>query len=195
MRRIGKRWSTIATTVWLGAVGTGMLWLFRYSNTPGAAAVAPVSWPAEWKIRPAASGVTLVVALHPKCTCSRATLGELAEIMTRRQDGLHADVLMVGETSDRPHGELWDTAAAIPGVSVFADPDGAMANRLDAQTSGQTYAFDSAGHLQFSGGITPARGHMGDNIGAEALNALAIKQQPAQVNSPVFGCALTQRAQ
>ena len=181
-------------TAWIGAVGAGTVKLFRYSGTPGAAATAPAGWPAEWTMRPAPAGVTLVVALHPRCTCSRATLGELARLMTRRQNGLQADVIMVSETSDEARqGELWTIAAAIPGVTIIADPDGALAARLGAQTSGQTYAFDAGGKLLFSGGITPARGHMGENTGSDALGAILMKQQPTQSHSPVFGCALSPR--
>jgi hypothetical protein len=191
--RVTFSW-TLLLVVWLCAVGGGMAKLVRFSGTPGLSGDAPASWPRSWAMRPASAGITLVVTLHPNCSCSRATLGELAELMTRRENGVHANVVMVGETSDTAaHGELWSTAAAIPDVSVIADPDGKLASDLGAQTSGETYAFDSTGKLLFSGGITPARGHMGDSAGRRALEAILTRQTPTQTTSVVFGCPLTER--
>jgi hypothetical protein len=194
MKRNGKtiRW-IVAGVVWLSAVSYGTVRMFRYSGTPGLSAAAPVDWPAEFPIKPAAQGVTLLVTLHPRCTCSRATLAELSQLMTRRANGLQAYVLMVGESSRGATGELWQMAAAIPGVTVIPDPDSALATRLGAMTSGQTYAFDPSGKLLFSGGITPARGHVGENAGVDALTAILLDHRPTESHTAVFGCPLTER--
>jgi hypothetical protein len=173
-----------------------MALLMRYSETPGAAAVAPVAWPREWSMRPDARGVTLVIALHPRCSCSHATLGELAEVMSRGASGVHAYVLMLrpdGTPDGFERGALWREAAAIPFVTVLADPGGELAARLGAQTSGQTYAFDSSGRLLFAGGITPARGDMGDCAGADALSAILMRENPQTTRTVVFGCPLKER--
>jgi hypothetical protein len=172
----------------------GTLW--RYSATPGQAAVAPAAWPGEWPIHPASRGTTLVVTLHPKCSCSEATLGELAQVMTHDVNGIKAYVLIVRPQGTPPgweQGSLWKSAVAISGVTVISDPDAQMSSRLGAFTSGQTYAFDSTGRLLFSGGITSARGHMGDNVGADSINAIAMQQKPQQTSTPVFGCPLEER--
>jgi hypothetical protein len=104
-----------------------------------------------------------------------------------------ADVLMVrpaGVPEGWERGSLWNTAAAIPNVLVMVDPEGKLSAQLGALTSGQSYAFDSTGRLLFSGGITPARGHMGDSEGVDAIHALLLGQAPARQTSPVFGCPL-----
>ena len=49
---------------------------------------------------------------------------------------------------------------------------GAEANLFGAATSGQTMVYDPGGRLRFSGGITAARGHYGDNVGVSAIARL-----------------------
>lgn len=90
--------------------------------------------------------------------------------------------------------DLWELAAAIPGVHVFEDRDGAIAKSFGVFTSGQTLLYNSGGRLLFKGGITAFRGHSGDNFGRSAITGLL--QGDAQlarnlpVTTPVFGCSL-----
>jgi hypothetical protein len=86
--------------------------------------------------------------------------------------------------------DLWRSAASIPGVQVWADPDGAEARRFHAATSGLALLYDGDGRLRFCGGITRARGHAGDNPGREALRALLLEGGPGPTQTPVFGCPL-----
>ena len=53
-----------------------------------------------------------------------------------------------------------------------------------------TPLYDAGGQLRFSGGITPARGHAGDNAGRSAIVALVESASSAPVETPVFGCSL-----
>ena len=46
------------------------------------------------------------------------------------------------------------------------------------------------GDLLFSGGITFARGHAGDNAGRTAIEACAAGQSPGYRQTPVFGCPI-----
>src|ERR1044071_7944035 len=69
--------------LWLVAVGSGRGVLVRYSAAPGMAAGAPALWPADSHLGRSPTLPTLVMLVHPKCSCSRASLGELAEIMTQ----------------------------------------------------------------------------------------------------------------
>lgn len=82
------------------------------------------------------------------------------------------------------------TAAALPGVKVLYDLDGAESGRFHATTSGQTVLYDRSGNLLFSGGITFARGHAGDNAGRAAIERILRGENPIQSKSPVFGCPL-----
>ena len=59
-----------------------------------------------------------------------------------------------GTAEDWEQTDLWKSAAAIPGVAVSIDVDGAEAQRFQATTSGHTLLYDAEGKLLFSGGIT-----------------------------------------
>ncbi|MBI3721401.1 MAG: hypothetical protein HY248_02520 [Fimbriimonas ginsengisoli] len=85
---------------------------------------------------------------------------------------------------------LVQDASRIPGVRVVQDPDGALARRFGARTSGQTLLYDAPGRLTFNGGITALRGHSGDNDGSDAVVSLLLGQSPKHRLTPVFGCAL-----
>jgi hypothetical protein len=184
----------VLIVAWAGAVGVGLGALMKYSSTPGPQPSLPERWPAELPFRPQPKGITLLVSLHPRCPCSRATLGELARLMTLQASGVQAYLLMV-QTSDAVSGreltDLWQQTRDIPGVVVMPDRDGVVSRRLGAHTSGQVFAFDPSGRALFSGGITPARSHMGDSAGGDALRALLRGHETAGGRTaPVFGCSL-----
>jgi hypothetical protein len=183
----------IAGAAWLLAVATGMTVLWRYSTAPGIPAAPPAEWPRESRIRPSPDLATLILLAHPRCPCTRASIEELDRLMARLDGRLVAHVLFVTPT-DAPDGwertDLWRSAAAIPGVDVVRDEDGAEARRFHSPTSGQVILYDAAGRLRFSGGITAARGHAGDNLGRSAIVELLEGDSPTATATPVFGCSL-----
>ena len=87
--------------------------------------------------------------------------------------------------------DLWNSAQQIPDVDVRIDYQGEMAARFGAQTSGHVVLYDDSGRLVFSGGITAARGHEGDNLGANTIVSLIKGDKSGNDQSPVFGCPLT----
>jgi hypothetical protein len=186
----------VAGALWLFmiAVGVGALW--SYESTPGAGAAAPGLWPTASSIKPAADRPTLVMLAHPQCPCTRASIGELARLMTQAQGRVTAYVLFVKPAgfSDRwVRADLWASAAAIPGVTPVLDDDGVEAGLFHAETSGQTVLYDAAGNLLFRGGITSARGHAGDNAGRTAIVSLLTSDEAEDRDTPVFGCPLFAR--
>ena len=78
----------------------------------------------------------------------------------------------------------------IPGVSTFVDHDGSEASRFQAYTSGQVALYDNNGQLRFRGGITQARGHVGDNAGRSAIEAIINTGTTEIDHTVVFGCPL-----
>jgi hypothetical protein len=182
-----------AAVLWLMAVGVGLARLWDYSLSPGAPGDAPLRWPASSRIERVPGQFTVVVAAHPQCPCSRATIGELSQLMTWKRGRVTALVLFVrpvGFTDDWVESDLWRSAAAIPGVTPIRDDEGVEARRFGAVTSGQTMVYDAEGRLVFSGGVTGARGHYGDNRGLAAALAALNGEEPGPRESPVFGCAL-----
>jgi hypothetical protein len=67
--------------LWLSAAAAGFVGLWNYSTTAGTAGQAPASWPADSRLARDAARFTLLVMAHPKCPCTRATIGELATLM------------------------------------------------------------------------------------------------------------------
>ena len=179
--------------IWVIVVAFGMRTVLNYENSAGTPGDPPEKWPAQSHIPRTAGVPTIIVIGHPKCPCTRATIGELALIMARLQNRVTGVAVFV-----RPHDapEGWDdtdlrrSAAAIPGVTVMTDLDETEADIFNAQVSGQTMLYNASGKLLFSGGITAARGHAGDNIGRSSIVSLVSSGSAAQNRPPVYGCAL-----
>ena len=179
--------------LWLSAAIGGLVAVWAYDNTPGVSATAPSDWPAQTMLARASDRSTLVLLAHPQCSCTHATLGELAEALARATSQPRTYVVFL-KPSSMPDGwektQLWNKAAAIPGVTVVGDEDGREAERFGAVTSGQTFLYDARGALLFSGGITSARGHAGDNAGRSSIVALLNQSGAVTASTNVFGCSL-----
>jgi len=184
---------TTLAAFWLCGVVSGLWVLWAYENRPGAAANAPQGWPAATALTRAASRPTLVFVAHPQCTCTRASLDELAEILARSTSRPKTYVLFLKPSTVEDgweRTELLRRATALPDVTVLRDDDGEEARRFGVETSGQTLLYDTQGRLLFSGGITGSRGHAGENAGELALISLINNGQPVRRASNVFGCPL-----
>ncbi|HTO99062.1 MAG TPA: RedB protein [Myxococcales bacterium] len=184
-----------AGAAWLLAVSAGFAFLWRYKSTPGAQGdPTPATWPAHTGVARSSSRATLLMFAHPGCTCTRASIAELAWIMNRFHDRLDASVLFWSPRDaprDWQSGDgLWASAARIPRVSVLRDRDGREASRFGVTTSGAVLLYDSGGRLLFKGGITSARGHEGDSFGRERIASLLTTGAADRADAPVFGCAL-----
>jgi len=178
---------------WLAGVGIGINALLRYETAPQQRAEPPRVWPVESRIPRPGERATLVMLLHPRCPCSRASVGEWERLMAQCQGRVSAFVLLVQPSDPTANGEQTDLrriAAAIPGVQVMTDEGGMEAARFRAFTSGQTILYGANGTLLFAGGITAARGHAGDNAGRDAIAALVNRGVAGRNETPVFGCAL-----
>jgi hypothetical protein len=184
---------TSACFLWTLAVGLGLSVLWRYENAPGQAANPPARWPTDSCIHHASDHATLIMLAHPHCPCTRASIEELAKVMTQAQGRVNAYVLFLKPTEFSDNWEktyLWEDAARIAGVTPVADDDGVEALRFHALTSGQTVLYDADGRLLFSGGITGSRGHSGDNAGQGAIVSLLNHGEAGLSETFVFGCPL-----
>jgi hypothetical protein len=182
-----------AIALWVVACVVGMAALAHYSMTPGLAGHPPQAWPADSRLVRPAGQYMFVLALHPHCPCSRATLEELDGIMAHCRGGMAARVLFVeppGLTDSWVKTDLWRHALRIPGVSAVLDVQGVEAKRFGALTSGQSALYSPKGELVFQGGITGARGHAGDNAGFDAVLAHVSGTAVGPASTPVFGCPL-----
>jgi hypothetical protein len=193
-RSLSANWlAVVGITVWLGCVAGGLKTLYDYQIRPGQSAESPARMPRSTAVKAEPARLTLVMFLHPHCPCSRASLGNLEQILSRSQGRMAAYVVFC---VPRSGGEGWTStdlcrsAAKMHGVNVVYDVGGAEARRFGAKTSGQVLLYAPDGRLSFSGGITAGRSHFGDNAGSDAILSVLRAERPQWRSTPVFGCAL-----
>jgi hypothetical protein len=178
---------------WLVSVAAGARIVWDYQTTPGAPGLAPPRWPAASHLAALTDRPTLVLIAHPHCPCTRASVGELARLMSRL-DGRVAAHVLVYRPREFPAGwertDIWSAAERIAGVTVHEDVDGQEAALFGAATSGQVLLYDRDGRRRFSGGITNARGHAGESAGEAQIAAIVEGRLAEDIGTRVFGCAL-----
>ena len=186
-------WLWGLTAAWLVVVSTGLGAVWAYENRPGVDATAPQRWPAASALVPASARPTLLFVAHPQCTCTRASIQELAEVLARSPQPPKTYVLFLRPAAFERGWEqtdLWRSASALPNVTVLRDDDGVEARRFGVETSGQTLLYDRDGALIFRGGITGSRAHAGENAGELALVSLLTRGAADRNATSVFGCPL-----
>lgn len=190
--RWGQSAAAIVFAAWAVACLAGLLLLWRYKTRPGPDGEPPDRWPIASALHRTEGRPTLVMLVHPRCACSRASLDELAQVMS---DARGVDAYVVFDVppdgdSAWEHASTWDKARRIPGVVVVADRGGVESARFRVEVSGHTLLYDAQGALRFSGGITGARGHAGDNVGRQQLVAALRDRATGLPVTRVFGCRL-----
>jgi hypothetical protein len=183
----------VAAALWLGAVVAGFAAWEAYDATPGESGT-PL---AREQVAEPTGRWSLVMFVHPRCDCTRASLTELGEVVARTPARLDARVVFVrpaGAPDQWERGELWDEAGQLPGVRVECDAGGVAARRVGATASGHVVLRAPDGRLAFSGGITKARGRVGDSAGRRAV-LTQLRGEPAADRAPTFGCPLFSRSE
>jgi hypothetical protein len=178
---------------WVGSIGAGLGYLQKYASAPAPMGAPPSQWPSGTHLTLDPVRPTLLVFAHPRCPCTRASIGELSLLMTRCQGKVSARVLFFepeAAADDWAKTDLWDSAAAIPNVTAQLDKGGREARLFKVEASGHALLFSSDGALRFSGGITASRGHSGDNAGRSTLVAEITGARRDFGRTPVYGCAL-----
>ena len=180
------------TFLWLIALGAGFAGLQHYAGTPGPAQT-PASNLAEFiaQHRHPQRGLA-IMAVHPRCPCTTASLAELGDLLARSRGSCDALLLEyqplqppASWPKSAPTRQLGGTVA-----TVIRDTDGKLARMLGAQTSGHLVFADASGAIRFHGGITLARGHQGRSPGQDAILTTLAGGQPTVAHAPVYGCAL-----
>lgn len=185
----------LCVLVWGLAIAFGMQRIWAYAGTPGSSSVAPGDWRGSHLVNPRSGRYTLIMFIHPHCTCTQASLAELQEVSNRFADTLSVWVLVhqpPGAGADWESTPNVERARKMRNVKVAIDVGGTEAKRFGAETSGHVLLYGVDGALQFSGGITGARGHVGDNEGLRSVIAI-IGGASAPHTHPIFGCGFHDR--
>ncbi|MBX3434592.1 MAG: hypothetical protein KF847_14835 [Pirellulales bacterium] len=135
----------------------------------------------------------LVMAIHPKCPCSTASVRQLERLLARTGSQMSVTMLAYRPSrapADWERTSLTTRAQSVAHVQLVVDDDGQIAAQLGLCTSGATVLFGPDGVPLFSGGVTPSRGHEGDCTGADAVFAAVRGRRIPVSTAPVYGCSL-----
>ncbi|MEO6568724.1 MAG: RedB protein [Opitutaceae bacterium] len=177
--------------VWLGCIVGGLLALQQYAAKAGPSD-APKNAQAFLAAHRKANRPLLIMAIHPRCPCTDASLAELGDLLARSHGSCDALLLQYHPEKSAPD---WDEVASNrqlggTSVGVLLDPGGKMAAALGASTSGHTVVADAHGVWRFAGGLTTSRGHRGRAPAQDAILEILAGREPALTTAPVYGCAL-----
>jgi len=137
---------------------------------------------------------TLVMAVHPKCPCTRATLFELERLLAKCRADLGVQIYVYrppDESPDWAGDDRLGLERRFGATRVLVDGGGSVAARLGCLTSGSVVLYGADGVARYWGGITTGRGHAGDNVGSDAILTVVRGDTPAIASAPVFGCPIT----
>lgn len=194
----GNRLVIIFIMLWLGAIGAGLGVLSSYGSAPGAFGAAPQRWPSDASLTLDPDRPTLLLAVHPRCPCTRSTIEELAGVLGESRRRPRTMALIFEPASDARNDEserfartaISGSLSRLPDVELVPDPGSEIAACFGALTSGHALLYSPQGELLFSGGLTPTRAHVGPNTGSAALGALLAGDTPISSRAPVYGCPL-----
>jgi hypothetical protein len=182
--------------IWLSLLCCAFATISAYQSKAGFSGF-PTATVDDFHLRLRTNSSALIVAVHPKCPCTRATVAELAKVLGRSK--AQPDLVALIYTPTRAKEE-WLHSGIVEALSklgfrIIEDRDGFIAGQLGAETSGHVLFYGENGALVFGGGITASRGHEGDNAAEDRLIEL-LNGNERTVATPgvVYGCALRDHA-
>jgi hypothetical protein len=188
-----RRFPSVLIGLWAVVIAVGFAWLTAYGSKPHATIPSAARWPSESQLVRSPSLPTLLLFVHPRCPCSRATLAELSVLAAQCPDRFVGHVLFAKPAGAEPNWDQTDlrsAAEAVSGFLVHSDDDSTEARRFGVTASGHALLYDVDGRLLFSGGLTRSRGHAGDNAGRSAIVSILLRGSADVFETPVFGCPL-----
>lgn len=190
-----RAWLWVALAVWLVAVWFCWSRLAAYSYTAGPLGHPPALRQADNPFGFSGESHLLVMTIHPKCPCSRASIGELEKLLSKLDKRLTCVVLVyqpAAAPDDWLRTDLVESVRRLSKVRMVVDPAGKLARDFGMTTSGTTVLYSPQGDPKYWGGTTSARGHAGDNLGSDSIAAIVRGQRPPATSRPAYGCRLLQ---
>jgi hypothetical protein len=215
LRNQTQRFLPLLLAAWLVAMVPATRKLMAFEWTTGATGVTPSRLTTSASTRIAQNdghSALLVVAIHPLCSCTRATLKELEDAAPSWRQP-YRTTFLIYKSKPQPSSAIstpdfdWHHAAYIReaqqalNAEVVEDINGEEAAKLGALTSGEVFFYSApdqqnSRRLLFSGGVTAGRGMEGENGGIvaldQAINAQSLDAASTQpeAHAPVYGCGL-----
>jgi len=180
----------VGVTLWLGAVGAGLCALQRFSSRAGPAYLPGPAADAFLSAHRRPGRPLVVMAVHPLCPCSDASLAELGDLLARSHGTCDALLLQYQPANGLPDWPVDNAPRQLGGVTVpvLLDRGGVIGASLGAATSGHTVFVNERGEIRFHGGLTVARDHRGRAPGQDAILENLAGGEPALTSAPVYGC-------
>lgn len=143
-------------------------------------------------LKPAGPEKLLLIALHPHCPCSEASVDELVQIYSRAQGRMKVTALVFKPAEEPDDWIETDSMKALEPMHprIVIDTNGVVAAQMGLATSGQVRLYSPKAELLYNGGITGGRGHRGDNEGERAVLQLVRGEAKTARCTPAFGCSL-----
>src|SRR5258708_19848837 len=132
----------IAAAIWVGTVGAAVRAIRRFEVTPGRAATAPKSWPADSGLVRNPEAPTLVMLVHPQCSCTRASLQELQAVIEKAPRTMRTYVVVYRPRQAKPGWEqtgTYEAATRLRGTRVIVDDAGPQPKPSRSSTPAQTF--------------------------------------------------------
>jgi hypothetical protein len=198
-----NRFILVFGALWLGAIGTGIGLLADYAAEPGQVGETLDVWPQDSNLIRDEDNYTILLAVHPRCPCTRATIEELEGVLAKSSitpqifalifepshDGSESTELS-RKDEDFARTSISKKLSKLNGVELISDPGSLIAQSFGAMTSGHALVYSPTGSLVYSGGLTPTRAHVGPNTGSSTLLKLLTGGEPVIQDAPVYGCPL-----
>ena len=134
----------------------------------------------------------LVIAVHPQCPCTHATVSELERLLGQHGNSMECIAYVFCPGSDFSFAEtlLVERIRRMPFTKIEHDIDGTQASKYFLDTSGECILFDESGQPCFRGGLTYSRGHEGYNAGSQSIAMLVSGERTSLIETPVYGCSI-----
>ena len=137
----------------------------------------------------------LMMAIHPMCPCSNASATELQRLLAHSTEKIRCTILAytTAQTGTKwLQSQLIARFQSTPSTTVVSDVDGRIASQYRMAYSGATVLIRPDGTMAYWGGITPSRGHEGDNFGVDSILYAIEHDTKGIIEGPVYGCSIDQ---
>ena len=184
--------------IWLALIVLGNKVLLEYNNKDIESNDHPLTWPNKSSIPFSTEKNNLVIFIHPKCPCSKASLNELNRLLSQYPDFFNSQAVFVKvDTNKEANSDdsleqrsLWQKAKKISKLNTLVDGGGKEAKLFSVKSSGRVLIYNQDSKLIFAGGLTAARGMEGDNIGKKRIISYIKGTNIEFFTTPSFGCSL-----
>ncbi len=197
----------VAGTVWLSCITFGFWLLLSHNTDDGSPDLSENSTGTNLvrdvvhkvlpehlgEILPPPGKLHVVMALHPKCPCTKTSLEVLGRLLAIDSDSTYCSFL-VSLPSDQSVSWI-DTpitklAMSLPNASLAVDVEAKRAHQLGLMNSGSVILVQSDGSVTFRGGITSGRTCSDESPGSVNAASLIRREIIAAITTPTFGFPL-----